>query len=440
MINILDFGADPTRSSGSHAAIQNAVDAADSLGHGVVSFPPGDYLVRDTIKVPSGVTLVGEGSRGNGFNTRITCDTELDALVSFHQSHTAGLCGLYLDGDYKARRVVQATDTWGLRISQCYIRKPRQDGTGAGLWGGALLYPDIIDTIFGTILHARGIDIIEANYEDAGYYGANVGTIQRCQIHSRMASIKFSGQILIADNDIEGSLYEDLAVIELGDHSHGHITIRGNYFEVRPGDGHQLRGIACAAAPGGVRITNNIMYGDVSAPDSIAIDSRPYCYPLIIRDNSILRWHTGIYAAGPSRRTVILGPNSFSHVPNEYGNPQFAPGANQNSYQGLRYQIIGTGATYSEDPFIGNADGGMCEVHAWTRHVRPQDTVIDLQSGRNFVVDLPDCPEMTYSNELPGMEFLIHFKQAARFNGSQNPADKIVRYIVDADNQIRILS
>lgn len=438
MINILDHGADPTRSSDSHAAIQTAIDAADDLGHGIVSIPPGDYLVRDTIKVPGGVTLVGEGSKGNGFRTRLYCDQEIDALISLYESHTAGLCGLYLDGNYRVMRIVQATNTWGLKVDNCYIRKPRQDGNGAGLWGGALLYPDIVDTVFGSHYRARGIDIVEANYPDVGYYGANVGTIKRCQIHCRMSSIKFSGQIVIAENSIEGTLHEDFAVIELGDYSTGHVTIQDNYFEIRSGDGHQLRGVGCVSPTGGIRMFNNIMFGEASAPDSIAVDIDHYAYPLIVRDNSFIRWNTGIRAKGPSRRAVILGPNNFSHVTNEYDETTgYAPGKSQKSYQNLRYQIIGIGGSRNPDPFVGMADGGMCEVHAWTEHVRPQDTELNLQSGRNFTINMADNPAMTHVNAVSGMEFVVHFKQPAVFGGEQFCEGNLVRYLIDIDGVVK---
>jgi hypothetical protein len=82
-VNVLWFsGVDPTGVADSTAGIQAAFDAAwdtDTKGWGVVYFPPGEYLVTDTIAVSpttlsegyiaAGVTVLGSGIYG----TIITC-------------------------------------------------------------------------------------------------------------------------------------------------------------------------------------------------------------------------------------------------------------------------------------------------------------------------------------------------------------------------------
>jgi hypothetical protein len=61
--NILDFGADPTGSADSTAAIQAAINSF-ATGQGTVRFPRGSYLVTSTLIVnQSGINLVGDGMR-----------------------------------------------------------------------------------------------------------------------------------------------------------------------------------------------------------------------------------------------------------------------------------------------------------------------------------------------------------------------------------------
>jgi hypothetical protein len=62
VINVLDFGADPTGSSSSTTAISNAITAANTAGGKTVFFPAGHYLYTASaaISVGNGITLLGE--------------------------------------------------------------------------------------------------------------------------------------------------------------------------------------------------------------------------------------------------------------------------------------------------------------------------------------------------------------------------------------------
>jgi hypothetical protein len=90
--NVLRWGADPTGTSDSTAAIQHAIDIAWAAGYynspwsgrggatPIVHFPPGRYRVSDTMTVPTGVTLRGEGHPANTTNhTRIIMDSSVTA-------------------------------------------------------------------------------------------------------------------------------------------------------------------------------------------------------------------------------------------------------------------------------------------------------------------------------------------------------------------------
>jgi hypothetical protein len=65
VLNVLDYGADPTGVADSYAAIQAALDAATfsgSTGRGwVVYLPTGRYLISDTLRVANATVVTGDG-------------------------------------------------------------------------------------------------------------------------------------------------------------------------------------------------------------------------------------------------------------------------------------------------------------------------------------------------------------------------------------------
>jgi hypothetical protein len=63
-VSVLDFGADPTGSTSSTSAIQNALTYLASFGGGTLYFPAGSYKTTAQIDVPSAnITLLGNGRR-----------------------------------------------------------------------------------------------------------------------------------------------------------------------------------------------------------------------------------------------------------------------------------------------------------------------------------------------------------------------------------------
>jgi hypothetical protein len=60
-INVLDFGAVGDGVTNDTAAIQSAFDAAAANGGGVVSFPPGTYIVVESVLIGSNTTVIGAG-------------------------------------------------------------------------------------------------------------------------------------------------------------------------------------------------------------------------------------------------------------------------------------------------------------------------------------------------------------------------------------------
>ena len=73
VVNVLDFGADPTGATDSKAAIQAAIDSlsttssASATGGGTVYIPAGKFKITSTLKIGYGITLLGNGAGGYPF-------------------------------------------------------------------------------------------------------------------------------------------------------------------------------------------------------------------------------------------------------------------------------------------------------------------------------------------------------------------------------------
>lgn len=62
--NVSDYGATGDGSTDDYTAIASAMTAASAVTSGVVYFPPGTYLVSQTLRRPSGVSMLGAGVPG----------------------------------------------------------------------------------------------------------------------------------------------------------------------------------------------------------------------------------------------------------------------------------------------------------------------------------------------------------------------------------------
>ena len=68
VVNVLDYGADPTGSTDSQPAIQAAIDSlsttssASATGGGTVYIPAGKFKINSTLKIGYGITLLGNGA------------------------------------------------------------------------------------------------------------------------------------------------------------------------------------------------------------------------------------------------------------------------------------------------------------------------------------------------------------------------------------------
>jgi hypothetical protein len=90
--NVITFGAVGDGATDSRTAIQAAIDEAAGTGGGVVLFPPGVYLIGDTLILKTGVTL--QGGHGTGWPFRFP-DSPCVIMCS---STFAGECAISLLG------------------------------------------------------------------------------------------------------------------------------------------------------------------------------------------------------------------------------------------------------------------------------------------------------------------------------------------------------
>lgn len=58
---VTDYGAVGNGTTNDRVAIQNALNAAEADGGGIVFFPCGTYLIDNTLKLPNKVQMLGMG-------------------------------------------------------------------------------------------------------------------------------------------------------------------------------------------------------------------------------------------------------------------------------------------------------------------------------------------------------------------------------------------
>ena len=88
MVNVLDYGADPSGLTDSTAAIQAAMNAAKVIAQATVAYgitvyiPSGTYVTSSTLTIPFYVNLLGETTEGSLIVARFNGDTFTDELVN----------------------------------------------------------------------------------------------------------------------------------------------------------------------------------------------------------------------------------------------------------------------------------------------------------------------------------------------------------------------
>lgn len=145
LINVLDFGADPTGVSDSTAAIQSAIDAGQS-----VYLPEGNYLISELFINKNNFTLTGAGINASILTTTV------EAKVAITVANTVITSGTYLR-DFKIQG--NSTNLGGIKL-------------------GNPTYPAT-----GPVLDMVSVWNFERTSGSNGY-GIQLNSVQNCDIHN----------------------------------------------------------------------------------------------------------------------------------------------------------------------------------------------------------------------------------------------------------------
>lgn len=120
VVNILDFGADPSGATSSSAAIQNAIN---SIADGVVFIPAGTYLITTPITTKSGVIIQGEGDA-----SELRVNTDIEVFNSDTTTVSTAIFGARFADFYIKKTVTTATTKYDIHLqnpSFCNLTRVR---------------------------------------------------------------------------------------------------------------------------------------------------------------------------------------------------------------------------------------------------------------------------------------------------------------------------
>jgi hypothetical protein len=218
--------------------------------------------------------------------------------------------GLQLDGANRAAVGIVPTGHF-FKISECHFENFSADS--ATIRGGGVLYGRICDNIWLASCKGYGIDLLQS-YGSAGYYGLNVGWIERnCFFGVRAIRIEGSG-LLIQSNDFEATLDGPMVQIGTGNFQ-TRANLRDNYFELKSASTGVVAIRYCASTRG--EIAGNDIYGQ-QADGCIALDMQsPHCELADVHGNLFARWGTAVrMQLGGTRGVGWIGANYYANCDN----------------------------------------------------------------------------------------------------------------------------
>ena len=132
VVNVLDYGASPTESAANNTTyIQNAINAANTAGGGIVFIPEGTYTINADVKVKANVILKGEGvgsiitgdATASAFEFKVVGDNsvvrDLKLLGTKGTNTDLGLKRLYVIDD--AESAVAGSGPTNVLIENVYV-------------------------------------------------------------------------------------------------------------------------------------------------------------------------------------------------------------------------------------------------------------------------------------------------------------------------------
>lgn len=126
------YGAVGNGSTNDAAAIQAAINAANTAGGGVVYFPPGVYRIGTRIELKSGVSLVGAGKEYTTLKAMSGLTTSVIVGLSGTAATNLAIRGLKIDADYSATAInlngIQITNGSNIVIDDCAVTNVANTG------------------------------------------------------------------------------------------------------------------------------------------------------------------------------------------------------------------------------------------------------------------------------------------------------------------------
>ena len=312
VVNVLDYGADPTGLSDSTAAIQSALDYAAAQQGCVVFFPRGTYTCAGTLSFASyvvGLSLVGEGADNTNLggsrivytgasaddffkmdvlNTRF-CNIRMLDIRGTNASATGNLLSVSIfNGNIEdchlsmvstATEVLNLNQTVDFKLTRCYIRGGTKNVVGNVVnavifdqcdFGGQTDYAVGLDYPQGVTFTGCAFEPASGDQKANGIYVTNASgvTVQGCWMGDVVTTagsptsnwISFSGDsLVVSGNYLNGDGYHKITPVFLNDTTVG-VSVIGNHISATP----EVVNIGAGLAKE-VFVVGNFLNGNVDA-------------------------------------------------------------------------------------------------------------------------------------------------------------------------------
>lgn len=126
------YGATGNGTTNDSAAIQAAINAANTAGGGVVYFPPGTYRIGTRLELKSGVSLVGAGREYTTLRAMSGLTTAVIVGLSGAAVSNLAIRGLTINADYTTTAInlngIQVTNGSNVVIDECAVTNVANTG------------------------------------------------------------------------------------------------------------------------------------------------------------------------------------------------------------------------------------------------------------------------------------------------------------------------
>lgn len=330
-VNILDYGADPTGLSDSTAAIQAAIDYAQSVsneqGGATVYLPQGKYQISETLTVLHPISLIGDGST----STSLIATAGLTGpCIQWGVEGTVPRPGyavviekLGLYGDDTVSSSAHGIQMWASHtdIKDCIIRGFR--GTGIYLLDS---WSNVIDHCWLYGNRSMGIHLGKAS---------NIVVVQNSYIlgsGNHGIYVTAGNKIVIQGNDIEANQKSGIYIDGDGSTAIRSLSILNNYFEVNNASAGGYANVYASYGTSEISYMN-ISYNYFEDTVNSAIETR-YLNPGCVIENNLT---TGgvIWKPLDFGSSSLMSINNPPSTTNSLSNAVYSPGIYWDTSEGV---------------------------------------------------------------------------------------------------------